>query len=392
MLPCVWLAGRAPEGHAVVGCAAAAGPPDCSHVLHPAVAPARCTGPCAPLPCVWVCSRAGAAAGLSLAPCVQTVMLPLLLPGSSRLFYPLSPEVSSADRIAVDNVVKISNFLTGEPRAAWCAAGRQGRCRFCRRSCERDAGSCAGTGPSPGQQAGVLPPGSRRGRRGQGLAHQAAPCGMLAVPSQLWPCVQQQHRRQHWRRATGCACAGAFWPHPPLASRPWTPPTLSRVPGAGGSAERALGGGAPEAGLQAVQELAPFLPALASEIVPQVRPGPSAPTGAAQTGATRGAARCCCGRVCEPAGLPGPAGCSTWWRPWRAAAQANLSSVCARRWRRACWGASRHACCARRTCQAGEAMQGRRPVLWHAILWLAPVQWPRASAACAPAQAAGRCV
>ena len=41
-------------------------------------------------------------------------MLPLLLPGSARLFYPLSPDVSMSDRIAVDNVVKISNFLTGK--------------------------------------------------------------------------------------------------------------------------------------------------------------------------------------------------------------------------------------------------------------------------------------
>ena len=41
---------------------------------------------------------------------------------------------------------------------------------------------------------------------------------------------------------------------------------------AGGSAEQALAGGSPEAGLQAVQQLAPFLPALASEIIPQARP------------------------------------------------------------------------------------------------------------------------
>ena len=53
---------------------------------------------------------------------MQRVMLPLLLPGSSRLFYPLAPEVSKADRTAVDNVVKISNFLTGAGRSDWCSS------------------------------------------------------------------------------------------------------------------------------------------------------------------------------------------------------------------------------------------------------------------------------
>ena len=53
---------------------------------------------------------------------LQQVMLPLLLPGSSRVFYPLAPEISRADRTAVDNVVKISNFLTGAGRQA-AAAG-----------------------------------------------------------------------------------------------------------------------------------------------------------------------------------------------------------------------------------------------------------------------------
>ena len=50
--------------------------------------------------------------------CLQGIMLPLLLPGSARPFFRLAPEISQSDRVAVDNVVKISDFLTGKPNTA----------------------------------------------------------------------------------------------------------------------------------------------------------------------------------------------------------------------------------------------------------------------------------
>ena len=48
-----------------------------------------------------------------IAAALQAVMLPLLLPGTARPSFSLAPEISEADRLAVDNIVKISDFLTG---------------------------------------------------------------------------------------------------------------------------------------------------------------------------------------------------------------------------------------------------------------------------------------
>ena len=45
--------------------------------------------------------------------CVQGVVVPLPLPGSQRLLYPLAPEVTATDKLAVANVVKVADFLLG---------------------------------------------------------------------------------------------------------------------------------------------------------------------------------------------------------------------------------------------------------------------------------------
>lgn len=39
--------------------------------------------------------------------------MPLPLPGTQRLYYPLAPEVTHKDEKAVANVMKIANFLLG---------------------------------------------------------------------------------------------------------------------------------------------------------------------------------------------------------------------------------------------------------------------------------------
>ena len=44
---------------------------------------------------------------------LQSAVVPVPFPGSQRLLYPLAPEVTQADELAVANVVKVADFLLG---------------------------------------------------------------------------------------------------------------------------------------------------------------------------------------------------------------------------------------------------------------------------------------
>lgn len=54
---------------------------------------------------------------------LQDAVLPVLVPGASRLFFPVAPPLSSDDRRVVDNVARIVNFLAGGSAARTLSAG-----------------------------------------------------------------------------------------------------------------------------------------------------------------------------------------------------------------------------------------------------------------------------
>ena len=54
---------------------------------------------------------------------LQTLLVPLPLPGSQRLLFPLAPEVTAADELAVANMVKVADFLLGGQAARLAGSG-----------------------------------------------------------------------------------------------------------------------------------------------------------------------------------------------------------------------------------------------------------------------------
>src|SRR4051812_15670300 len=92
---------------------------------------------------------------------LQNAVIPILLPGVSRPFLSLAPNVTPEDRMVVGNVVKITNFLLGNVR-----------------------GSERGIDETPGMLAGVW-----RGDRG--LLREMLPF-LPAVATEIVPDISQR--------------------------------------------------------------------------------------------------------------------------------------------------------------------------------------------------------